>query len=764
MTRAARSCRGAALALAVLACGGGAAERFQTDLAEVLDLAESTAESAELRPGDYEHRQQLLEGWSAPEEDESGAFATGDGERSRLNWQLSWSRPLELVFTGRPLASPGSEPTTVDVSWNGERLGQLELASTDGMEEYRLQVPMAAQRPGANEVVLEYSSDPPSGTTSEHVAWRRIRIEGAGAGARPSAAADGTLHLPFRTALDYYVLLPEGGVLELDDLALYGPQGAWRSAEPAPRLVAAVHRYPTGSATATTTLTEGRGQLKLPVHDGPLRIRIEALGGARLPEAEAGFRFSAVLGSPTPPWPHAEAPVSHAAEAVAARPADGREGSSSASGTSDARLPHVLIFLVDTLRADHLGCYGYERPTSPNIDRFAAGAVRFEHPVAQSSWTRPATASILTGLYPHNHGARTRNQKLREDVSYLPEILSSLGYRALGISTNGNAGIDFGFRRGFSHFKQMRERSARPGIHVPVWRAVDESLEWLERIGPGDSFFVFLHVTDPHAPYLPPEALRQQFAPEAPAGPGALHRNQPADASHSTRDLKDLYDAEIAFVDEHFGRMLEELDRRGLLDDTLVVFVADHGEEFLDHGGHGHGATLFQEQIHVPLIIRLPSRLRQAADRSVVEAQVRQIDIVPTILDAIGRTAPVETDGQSLLPLIRSGDELRPPTVAMAELRVDGLAMDAVLLDGANRRRKLIDYSSTPSGTARQLFDANGDRAELNDLRQEESLWAGYLAAVGKLQRRGSGSLTAGIEPAMPAEQREALKALGYID
>ena len=178
------------------------------------------------------------------------------------------------------------------------------------------------------------------------------------------------------------------------------------------------------------------------MHDGPLRIRIEALGGARLPEAEAGFRFSAVLGSPTPPWPHAEAPVSDAAEAVAARPADGREGSSSASGTSDARLPHVLIFLVDTLRADHLGCYGYERPTSPNIDRFADDAVRFEHPIAQSSWTRPATASILTGLYPHNHGARTRNQELREDVPYLPQILSSLGYRALGISTNGNAGIE----------------------------------------------------------------------------------------------------------------------------------------------------------------------------------------------------------------------------------------------------------------------------------------------------------------------------------
>ena len=306
-----------------------------------------------------------------------------------------------------------------------------------------------------------------------------------------------------------------------------------------------------------------------------------------------------------------------------------------------AKLPHVLIFLVDTLRADHLGCYGYDRPTSPNIDRFAAGAVRFDHPIAQSSWTRPTTASILTGLYPHNHGARTRNQNLGEAVPYLPELLPSLGYRALGVSTNGNAGVDFGFRRGFDHFKQMEESTSRPGTHVPVWRAVDETLEWLQRIGPEDSFFVFLHVTDPHAPYAPPEHLRQQFATEAPLGPGILDNNEPAGDGHTTQSLEDLYDAEIAFVDEHFGRMLDQLDRRGFLDDTLVVFVSDHGEEFMDHGSHGHGATLDQ-----------------------------------------GPLAP----------------------------------------------------------------------------------WASYLAAVSKLQRRGSGPLTAGIEPVLPAAQREALKALGYLD
>ena len=721
----------------------------------MLDLASVTAETAEVQPGNYEQRVELLSGWSAPEETGEGAFARNAGPRARLRWQLAWPRALELVLTGRNLTVGVNQPVTVRVSWNDETLGEFDLSAGAGMEERRLQLPASAQRTGANEVALHHFAHAGPGAVEPRVAWSRLRIEGAGAGSRPAVAADGSLRLPFHSAVDYYVLLPEGGMLELDT-ELYGPQGAWRNAEPAPRLKASAFRQPTGPAIITKSLTQGSGRLTLPADEGPLRVRLEPIPGARVPQAEAGSLVSTVLHSTTPTWPHA---VSLGRDESEPAPPDSAHG---AAAATSGKLPHILIFLVDTLRADHLGCYGYERPTSPNIDRFAADAVLFEHPVAQSSWTRPATASILTGLYPHNHGARTRNQKLGEDVPYLPELLRSLGYRALGVSTNGNAGPRFGFRRGFSHFKYMQERVSRPGIHVPVWRAVDETLEWLERIGPEDSFFVFLHVTDPHAPYLPPERLRRQFAPDARPGPGILNTKNPADASHSTKDLRDLYDAEIAFVDEHFGRMLEELDRRGFLDDTLVVFVADHGEEFQDHDRHGHGATLYQEQIHVPLIVRLPGALRRPEDVSVVEAQVQQIDIVPTILDSIGHAGLIETDGRSLFPLIRSGSDLRPSPVAMAELRLDGLAMDAVLLDGADRRHKLIDYK-TLSRTGRQLFDTNRDRAELNDLGQE-SLWAGYLATIGKLLQRGSGPLTAGVEPAMPAEQREALKALGYLD
>lgn len=746
-----------AAALVLLACGGDDAQPVATDLASHLDLADLTSESSEVVPGDYDQRRELMVGWSPPRQDAEGAFATNEGPRSEIAWSLAWARPLDLVLTGRPVTDAGGASTKVAVSWNGEPLGELHLTAGVDMHDYRLEVPLDVQQIGVNTIDLDYSVSGASSATPAEIAWSRIRVEGAGVGVKPAAGADGTLQLPFRTAVDFYVMLPDGGLLELDDIVLYGPQGAWRNTEPAPALQVSVHRYPAAPAAVSETIGEGQGRIRLRRHHLPIRVRIEPAAGARLPQAEAGFRFSGVLSSAGNPWPHAASPAAAAPAAAASAP----EGDANSPG---AKPPHVLIFLVDTLRADRLGCYGYERPTSPNIDRFAAGAVRFEHAVAQSSWTRPSTASILTGLYPHNHGARSRNHVLARDVVYLPEVLRSMGYRALGVSSNSIAGPTFGFHRGFSHFKPLAENLSSPGIHIPVWQVVNETLEWLDRIGPEDPFFVFMHAMDPHAPYYPPEPHRSRFAPNAPAGPLGTNMGklQPFEIPH----LSDLYDAEIASVDEHFGRLLEELDRRGFLDDTLVVFVSDHGEEFQDHGNHGHGSNLYREQIHVPLIVQLPARLRAAVERSVVEEQVQQIDIVPTILEAIGRPGLMEADGRSLLPLMRSRGSRDEYRIAMSDLRNDGEAVDALVLEQSDQpRRKLIDYRSASFGETHQLFDTTNDPAELRNLRAREPHWAGYLRAVGRLMRRGSRQqLEPGLEPDMPPEQRRALEALGYLD
>jgi len=745
---------GLGTSLILFACGGKSPPPVETDLGRQFQLSTPTAESFTVFPGEYEQRRELLEGWSPPREDEAGTYASNRAANSRtlwpesrLDWHLAWNRPLELVLTGRSMAASEGEPTTVVVYWNDEKIGRFALTAVP--EDHRLAVPVKVQRTGSNRIRLDYISSSGASAEPPHVAWHRIRVEGAGTGARPVALEEGVLRLPFRSAVDYYVLLPEGGTLELAGITLYGPQGAWRNADPGPGLTVSIWRYPEAPAAVVETFTEDSGRLKLREHDRPIRIRLEPVAGERAPDAEAGFTFTAVLNSPTYPWPHAAAPET---EVAAETP----------TPTSDGPLPHVLIFLVDTLRADHLGCYGYHRPTSPNIDRFADAAVLFENAVAQSSWTRPTTASVLTGLYPHHHGARSRNDRLAEEVPYLPEILRSLGYRALGVTTNSVVGPAFGFRRGFGHYEHFAEWSGRPGLYVPAWRAVNATLEWLERLEPGDSFFVYLHVSDPHHPYHPPPAQRQQFAPDAPPGPTGTRL---ATAPDSVKvHYVDLYDGEIAHVDEQFGRLLDALDQRGFLDDTLVVFVSDHGEEFLDHGHYGHGSSLYQEQIHVPLIIQAPRRLRSATQPPTVAAQVQQIDIAPTILEVIGQGDLIDTDGRSLLPLMRSAPGQASHNVAISDLRSEGEGVDVVLLELSDSRRKLIDYGSATFGAAHQLFDTAADPDEVRNLREKQAHWAGYLRAVGRLQHGGSGAVTAGIEPDLPPEQRKALEALGYLD
>jgi len=292
------------VALVFAGCGGEASPPLATDLAVMLDLAVVTAESWQVAPGDYERRAELLHGWSAPQEDEFGPFATNRGPQGAIDWHLTRVRPLELVLAGRALAGADSESTTVRVSWNDESLGEVVLGADGGPEEHRLDVPLSAQRPGSNVILLNYRAATPSATPPQ-VAWSGIRIEGAGAGARPSRAEEGGLRLPFRTAVDYYFLVPDGGAVELDGIALYGPQGAWRSADPAPGLQVSIYRYPNAPPVETKTFTASEGRLRLRSHDLPVRLRLEPTAGGRLPEAEAGFELDAVLVTGSDPWPHA---------------------------------------------------------------------------------------------------------------------------------------------------------------------------------------------------------------------------------------------------------------------------------------------------------------------------------------------------------------------------------------------------------------------------------------------------------------------------
>ncbi|NNL66168.1 MAG: sulfatase, partial [Myxococcales bacterium] len=294
------------------------------------------------------------------------------------------------------------------------------------------------------------------------------------------------------------------------------------------------------------------------------------------------------------------------------------------------RPPNVVVYLVDTLRADHLGVYGYERPTSPVLDRWAAQSVVFDRAYAPSSWTRPSVVSLLSGLDPIRHGVEDRLDVIPDDVRLLSEQLRSRGYATFAAVTNPNVLPEWGFGQGFDVFEDLDP----DGQGTRADAVSDWVVSRMPELAARQPFLLYLHLLDPHAPYEPPAPYDERF-PRIPALP----------ANHSIG----RYDGEIAFVDAEFGRSLDALAERGLADDTLVIFLSDHGEELMDHGQLGHGATLFEEVVRVPLILRLP---RGAHAGARVATRVSLIDVFPTVLGLLGLPPAPGLDGRDLSPLL----------------------------------------------------------------------------------------------------------------
>ena len=289
--------------------------------------------------------------------------------------------------------------------------------------------------------------------------------------------------------------------------------------------------------------------------------------------------------------------------------------------------PNIVIYLVDTLRADHLGVYGYGRDTSPVLDRWAQGGVVFEQAYAPSSWTKPSMVSLFSGLDPISHGVEDRLDVIPENVQLLAERLKGLGYSTFGAVTNPNVLPQWGFGRGFDEYADLDSN----GHGTPADKVSDYVAQKIEELSQNQPFLLYLHVIDPHFPYQPPPPYDTRF-PRSRAVPVNMSMSQ--------------YDGEVAFVDSQFGRLLDLLGEHGLDDDTLTIFAADHGEEFWEHGALGHGGTLFEEVVRVPLVIRFPQG-RHAGTR--VDTRVTLSDLFPTMLGLLGESLPSRLDRKSVV-------------------------------------------------------------------------------------------------------------------
>ena len=340
---------------------------------------------------------------------------------------------------------------------------------------------------------------------------------------------------------------------------------------------------------------------------------------------------------------------------------------------------NVMIIAVDTLRPDHLGCYGYHADTSPNIDALAGEGILFENVISQAPWTHPSFGTVFTSLYPSQHSATTVATRMGTSFPTLAGLLSDNGYVTCAIVNAPTFSPKMRMDRGFQEYDFIDPWKERRADEI-----TDTALEWIEDHA-DERFFIFVHYFDPHLPYSPPAPYDTLFNPTyqgpmrhtfhidslsswTPHGNGGIESL----SNQHRKQIESLYDGEIAFADREIGRLLAGLRASGLHRKTLVIFLSDHGEEFLDHGGLDHGHSLYDELLRVPLIISLSGTISKGVRKT---DYVRLLDITPTILDFLRIESAPGFEGSSLKPLIVGGSgtvrhhehQLLQPTACYSE-------------------------------------------------------------------------------------------------
>jgi len=468
--------------------------------------------------------------------------------------------------------------------------------------------------------------------------------------------------------------------------------------------------------------------------------------------------------------------------------ADPVRGAGAGRRQADPAPRNLVLYVIDTLRADHTSTYGYVRPTTPHLDRLAREGTTFEHAYAVGSWTRPAIASIFTGLRPAAHRVG-----IDRGLGPWPQTLAER-FRAAGWSTRAfvtNVQLvphSLGFDRGFERFLAFPGSSGArlattAEVNPPLLREFETSRD--ERL------FLYVHTVDPHAPYDPPACYRGLFADPGYDGTIRPHETlkvhlagrtmSPADVAW----VRDLYDEEVRFQDEMLGTLLDRLAATGLDRDTVVVVVADHGEELGDHGGWEHGQRAWEELLRVPLVVRWPGRPDLAGRR--VAEPVQIVDILPTLLETFGLPPAPEAQGRSLLALGRRGstkgagesradvaealadphpDDAKPagPTPVVTTEFCDGYDLLSIQREGWKlvRRRPREGAPEDalfhlPSDPGERRDRAASNRGPLRDLARR-------LDEIVHEDEQLAPKASSGVPAAIPDDTRRRLEELGYLE
>ena len=437
--------------------------------------------------------------------------------------------------------------------------------------------------------------------------------------------------------------------------------------------------------------------------------------------------------------------------------------------------PNVILIVVDTLRADHLSCYGAKKNQTPVIDGLAADGTRFAHAYSQASWTRPSFGTIFTSLYPSSHRAIHKSDTLPDAVVTLAEVMQGAGYATVGFANNINVAPLFGFAQGFDQYvflepefffgatesaaqltiynqlRLIRERFVSKkkwveNYYQPADVVVKHGLDWIGARDPKRPFFMFLHFMEPHDPYFVHPYNGEAYARVANPNP------DPSLAD----TYRDAYDGAIRFLDGELAKLFAELKAKGIYEDAVILLTADHGEEFHEHGGWWHGTTLYDEQLGVPLIVK-PGK--GGAKGIVNEAMVSSLDVAPTLIAAAGVKIPQTMVGK---PLGLAADAPAPRDHSFAESELEGNSLQAYRAGGM----KVIHANpGNPRGLPEhQLFDVAKDPGEQKDLIATQTEVANKLTAdMTAVQSHAESIAVESTGTSIDAASEERLRALGYV-
>ncbi len=447
-----------------------------------------------------------------------------------------------------------------------------------------------------------------------------------------------------------------------------------------------------------------------------------------------------------------------------------------AAAAADPARPqrNVVLISLDSLRADHVGAYGYRRDTTPSFDRFAREAVLFRHAISTTSWTLPTHLTMFTGLSQLSHGVVVDTRVLSPSVRTLGETFHDAGYTTAGFVSGPYLAGHYGYARGMDTYIDLsaawgKGAEARAAILSPTIN--EKALEWLD----GEHkqpFFLFLHYFDIHYDYVPPPPYDRMFDPDYTGtmdGRFFIERDE-VNPKMPARDLQHilaLYDGEIRFTDDHVGRVLDRLRAKGLLDNTVVMIVADHGDEFFEHGNKGHHRTVYDEVLHVPFALRLPGGAHAG---ETVDTQVSLLDVFPTLLDAAGLPPSPTVEGESLAAWLRGAVSTRAAIYSDFYDKL-GFNLQVARRTPGDKTIQHFNRITHPKHGSLEYYDLAGDAAERDNRADQHprevaaSLEAmtGWLESQWRFHRLSEASAGAGASIEIDAETRKRLESLGYV-